>query len=229
MVIKNKNNFKCCLIHSLLNIEKNIYNKKDLLLTNFLSQYDITLLNFIEQCTTFGEIKNYSDIDFLDCQSKIEKKLDLSMRELLKIVNLNNNNYISLNNFLKSFKLLFNDMNIDKNNFKSVLHKNKIIDVIKRSFYIDKKELKDKIYKIIDNSIDNDPIDDFCNSNDYYQKDNFGNSENYFYNASSLKKLENENKKIMTIINDTTTNENKKICFNKNLIIFQNYNNNEDK
>ena len=228
ILIKNKNNFKCCLIHSLLNIEKKIYNKKDLLLTNFLSQYDITLINFIEQCTIFAEIRNYSDIDFSDCCGKLEKKLDLSMRELLKIVNLNNNNYISLNNFLKSFKLLFNDMNIDKNNFKSVLHKNKIIDIIKRSFNIDKKELKDKIYKIIDNSIDNEPIDDFCNSKDYYQKENFGNSGNYFYNASSLKKLENENKKIMTIINDTTTNENKKICFNKNLIIFQNYNNIED-
>ena len=228
ILIKNKDYFECCLIHSLLNIEKKIYNNRDLLLTNFLPQYDNKLFNFIEHCTKFTELKNCPDSDFCDYHFNIDKKLDLSMRELLKIMILDNNNYISLNNFLKNFKLLFNDMKIDKNNFKSLLHKNKIIDIIKRSFNIDKKELKNKIYKIIDNSNDNDYIDDFYNTNEYYQNENFANSGNYFYNPSSLKKLENENKKIMTIINDNANNENKKSCFNKNHIIFKNYNSDED-
>ena len=223
ILIKQKNNFNCCLIHSLKYIEEKLCDtEKDLLILNFLSRYDNKLFHFIHQCTRFKEIEKNPNSDFIDCYYMMEKRIDLSMKELYKIVHLNNNNYISLDNFLKNFKLLFNDMKVDKNNFKTLLNKNKVLNVIKRSFNIDENKLKNKIYNIIDN---NEFIDDLLETNVY---ENFVNSGNCFFN-DSLKNIEKENKKIRTIINDTSNTENKRnsFNFNKNNIIFKNYNSSE--
>ena len=223
ILIKQKNNFNCCLIHSLKNIEEKICDtEKDLLILNFLSRYDNKLFHFIHQITRFKEIEKNPNSDFIDCYYMMEKRIDLSMKELYKIIHLNTNNYISLDNFLKSFKLLFNDMKVDKNNFRALLNKNKVLNVIKRSFNIDKNILKNKIYNIIDN---NEFNDDLLETNVY---ENFANNGNCFFN-DSLKNIEKENKKIMTIINDTSNTENKRnsFNFNKNNIIFKNYNSSE--
>lgn len=211
---KGKSYIKCCLIHSLLYIEENKCNKKnDLLLSSFLYEYDDKFINFIHQCTLFEEIIKFPNIDFINCHPLIEKKLDLSMRELFKIISLTNNNYISLDNFLNNLKLLFNDMKIEKNNFKLLIHENKVIDIIKRCFNIDKRELKSKIYKIIDN---NKNEDDDLNQI-------FANSGNCFFNASSMKKMDNNNiNKIRTINNEHNNTKFNK--YHENLVIFSNYN-----
>ena len=216
---KGKNYIKCCLLHTLLFIEEKKCNKRnDLLLSSFLYEYDDKFINFIHQCTLFEEIKKYPNIEFIKCHPLIEKKLDLSMRELFKIISSNNNNYISLDNFLNNFKLLFKDMKIEKNYFKVLVHENKAIDIIKRCFNIDKRELKSKIYKIIENDSRND-------DEDFIQ--NFANSGNCFFNASSMKKMENNNNnKIRTINNEHNNTKYNK--YNENLVIFSNYNSNEN-
>jgi len=216
---KGKNYIKCCLLHTLLFIEEKKCNKRnDLLLSSFLYEYDDKFINFIHQCTLFEEIKKYPNIEFIKCHPLIEKKLDLSMRELFKIISSNNNNYISLDNFLNNFKLLFKDMKIEKNYFKVLIHENKAIDIIKRCFNIDKRELKSKIYKIIENDSRND-------DEDFIQ--NFANSGNCFFNASSMKKMENNNNnKIRTINNEHNNTKYNK--YNENLVIFSNYNSNEN-
>ena len=216
---KGKNYIKCCLLHTLLFIEEKKCNKRnDLLLSSFLYEYDDKFINFIHQCTLFEEIKKYPNIEFIKCHPLIEKKLDLSMRELFKIISSNNNNYISLDNFLNNFKLLFKDMKIEKNYFKVLVHENKAIDIIKRCFNIDKRELKSKIYKIIENDSRND-------DEDFIQ--NFANSGNCFFNASSMKKMENNNSnKIRTINNEHNNTKYNK--YNENLVIFSNYNSNEN-
>ena len=221
MLIKNKNKniFDCCLIHSLLNIEKNIKNNshEQLLLLDFLKLYDDKLIIFIHSFTRFEEINENLNCDFIDYQNKMEKRIDLSIKELFKIIYLNNNNYISLDNFLKSFKLLFNNMKIDKKNFISLLHENKIIDIIKRNFNIDKKQLKNIFMKIIYNN----EINDYLYISD--KNDNFANSGNYFYNDFSFRQIENNNKKMKTI-NETINNDNKRSNYtNKNNVIFKNY------
>ena len=78
------------------------------------------------------------------------------------------------------------------------------------------------LYNIIDN---NEFNDDLLETNVY---ENFANNGNCFFN-DSLKNIEKENKKIMTIINDTSNTENKRnsFNFNKNNIIFKNYNSSE--
>ena len=120
---------------------------------------------------------------------------------------------IILINFLNNFKLLFNNMKIEKNYFNVLIHENKVIDIIKRCFNIDKRELKIKIYKIIDNNKNED--EDF--------NQNFANSGNCFFNASSMKKMENNNNnKIKTINNEHNNMKYNK--YNKNLVIFSNYN-----
>ena len=104
-------------------------------------------------------------------------------------------------------------MKIEKNYFKVLIHENKVIDIIKRCFNIDKRELKNKIYKIIDNNSNED--EDF--------NKNFANSGNCFFNASSMKKMENNNNnKIKTINNEH--NNMKYDKYNENLVIFSNYN-----
>lgn len=228
LLMKNKDYFQCCLIHSLKNIEEKMnmcdFNK-DLLLSQFLSQYDNKLFNFIHYCTKFEEIDIIPNSGFIDFYYMMEKRISLSSKELFKIINLSNNHYISLDNFLKSFKILFNGMKIDKNNFKTLLHENKVIDVIRRSFNIEKSLLNSKIDYIIDNN-KNGLNDELLGTEPY---ENYINSGNNFFNSSFLKKMEND-KKIKTIINDTINHENKKssLNYNKNLIIFKNYNSNEN-
>ena len=66
ILIKQKNNFNCCLIHSLKYIEeKKCDTENDLLILNFLSRYDNKLFHFIHQCTRFKEIENNPNSDFL--------------------------------------------------------------------------------------------------------------------------------------------------------------------
>lgn len=225
ILMKNKNYFQCCLIHSLKNIEEKFCDSNKVLLSLFLTKYDNKLINFIHYCTQFKEIDKSPNSDFIDLYYMMGKKINISMKELFKIINLSNNHYISLDNFLKSFKLLFNDMKINKNNFKILLYENKVIDVIRRNFNIEKNQLKNKIYYIIDNN--NDLNDELFGTGPY---ENFINSGDNFFNSSFLKNTEKDNKNVKTIINDTINNENKKSCFNynKNNIIFKNYNSNEN-
>ena len=216
--IINRANTKCCLIHSILFIEKEKCNKnKDLLLSNFLSLFDDRLIKFIHQCTKFDNNNNYinyPNIDFMINNTKINNDINISIKELFKIMtSKENNDYISFNNFINTFEILYNDMKLNSTNFKKLLHENKVINVLIRNFNIDKNEFKTKLRKII-NSNDN------IECEEYDENQNFINSGSSFYRKSLRKKLENKNS-----INIDSNNENiKEKIINNNLIIFKNYN-----
>ena len=220
---KNPNIEKqCCLLHSLLKIEENY---KENFLSNFLALYNSNLTNFIHQCTKFdNDINNnfeYPNSDFLDGYKDINNSINISIKELFKIITFtkSNNEYISQNNFFRTFELLYNEMKLTTNNFKKLLHENKVINVLIRSFDIDKNEFKSKFRKIITSSENNIEFEE------YDENKNFVNSGSCFYKSALRKKLENNNKNFneINIENNNINNEN-----NKGIIIFKNYNNSEN-
>ena len=220
---KNPNIEKqCCLLHSLLKIEENY---KENFLSNFLALYNSNLTNFIHQCTKFdNDINNnfeYPNSDFLDGYKDMNNNINISIKELFKIITFtkSNNEYISQNNFFRTFELLYNEMKLTTNNFKKLLHENKVINVLIRSFDIDKNEFKSKFRKIITSSENNIEFEE------YDENKNFVNSGSCFYKSALRKKLENNNKNFneINIENNNINNEN-----NKGIIIFKNYNNSEN-
>ena len=217
------NNKYCCLLHSLLNIENsqkyNIDNN-DLKLSNFLYLYDSNLLNFIHQCTKFNtDISDYPNSDFIDNYEDMDNDINISIKELFKIItHIKLNDYISQNNFFSTFELLYKDIKINSINFKNLLHENKVINILIRSFVIDKSDFKSKFKKII-NTETNSEYDE------YDENKNFVNSGNYFYSSSLKKKLENTGNNNWNELN--LESDNKKDN-NQGIIIFKNYNSNEN-
>ena len=219
---KNNKNIKstkpCCLFHSLLYIEQN--NTKDKMLSNFLSLYNPHLSNFIHQCTKFDthetiDINTLPKSDFLDSNPEHNTNINISIKELFKIIPyITNNAYISENNFFKTFDLLYKEMKLNIINFKKLLHENKVINVLIRSFDIDKSDFKNKFKKIINTSIND------LQSEEYDENKNFVNSGSCFYRSSLRKKLENNGNKNINEINIENVNDNE-----QGIIIFKNYNN----
>ena len=215
---------QCCLLHSLLKIEENY---KENFLSNFLSLYNSNLTNFIHQCTKFDNDKNdtfdYPNSDFLDGYKYMNNNINISIKELFKIISFtkSNNEYISQNNFFRTFELLYNEMKLSTNNFKKLLHENKVINVLIRSIDLDKNEFKSKFRKIITSTENNIEFEE------YDENKNFVNSGSCFYKSALRKKLENNNKNFNEINiennNININNEN-----NQGIIIFKNYNNSEN-
>ena len=227
LINQNKDNSKevikyCCLLHSLLYIEDK--QKEDGALSLFLSLYNPNLSNFIHQCTKFDDkdIIIYPKSDFLDCYQEIHNNINISIKELFKIIPpTKDNDYISQDNFFKTFELLYKEMKINLHNFKKLLHENKVINVLIRSFELDKNEFKMKFKKIINNS-END-----LECEEYDENKNFVNSGNCFYLSSLKKHLENyENKKYSEINLENINNLNNDK--DQGIIIFKNYDNNEN-
>ena len=221
--IINNNQKHCCLLHYLLSIEKNkVYNinNSDLKLSNFLCLYDSNLLNFIHDCTKFNnDLSYFPNSDFIDNYEEIENNVNISIKELFKIISyIKENDYISENNFFKTFELLYKDMKINSINFKNLLHENKVINVLIRSFDIDKSEFKNKFRQIIN-------IENNLEYDEYDENKNFVNSGSCFYRSSLRKKLENTGNKILNELNLENDN---KIENNRGIIIFKNYNSNEN-
>ena len=231
LLIKQKNDQiknthkNCCLLHSLLSIEKsqeyNIDNK-DLKLSNFLFLFDFNLLNFIHECTKYNsninDISEYPNGDFLENYENINSDINISIKELFKIISYTKpNDYISQTNFFRTFEILYKDIKINSIYFKNLLHENKVINVLIRSFDIDKSEFKSKFRKIIntENNLEYD---------EYDENKNFVNSGSCFYRASLRKKLEQINKNF----NELNLENDNKIENNQGIIIFKNYNSNEN-
>ena len=221
--ILNTNPKNCCLFHSLLSIEKNqLYtiNNSDLKLSNFLYLYDSNLLNFIHDCTKYNnDLSYFPNSDFIENYEDTNNNINISIKELFKIISyIKTNDYISQNNFFRTFELLYKDMKINSINFKNLLHENKVINVLIRSFDIDKSEFKNKFRQIIN-------IENNLEYDEYDENKNFVNSGSCFYRSSLRKKLENTGNKILNELNLENDN---KIENNRGIIIFKNYNSNEN-
>ena len=155
ILIHNKNNKdlkKCCLIHTLITIEILFCDKKeDLLLSNFLELYPKTLIQLLHECTDFKG-KNINQTFERLIQSKVKYDSKIQMKELLKLVELPNNNYCKLSDFLRNFEILYKNFNINFYYFNNCLKKKKIISCLSRTFNIKKEELVNFFLKIIYNA-----------------------------------------------------------------------------
>ena len=167
---------KCCLLHSLLFIEDKICNNKnDILISKFLNifDYENKLEIFIHELTLFNS-KNLN-IPKNNFTYNNRSMIDLNSKELFKMIDLSNVNYISLENFLKNFNEKFLEINLknEENNYFGSLKENKILNVIQRYYFIDKDRLKNKMKNII-------------LKNDYYREENVNNyinNKNYNYSS----------------------------------------------
>ena len=149
----------CCFVHLLLNIEKKYFNNtKNLLFFHFLNLYPKCLLSLLHECTNFNNNIPSTSNEFLNLYNT-NKNLNLSMKEVLDITTIPQNNYIKFDTFLSDFEILFKDVKIDPEIFLNKLNSNKVIHILSRNFGIDKEFLKNKIKEKIEqnaNGLDNE-------------------------------------------------------------------------
>ena len=183
-----KNIFKeqCCFVHLLLNIEKTYFNdSKYLLFSNFLNLYPKSLLSLLHECTNFNNNIVSSSNEFLNLYDT-NKNLNLSIKEVLDITTIPENDYIKFDTFLSKFEKLFKGIKTNPEIYLRKLNSNKVIHVLSRSFGLDKEifrnRLKEKIVRNLNelNIEDNNEkynIKDKENENSDYEKEN-GNKYN---------------------------------------------------
>ena len=170
----------CCFAHLLLSIEKQYFNNtKYLLFSNFLNLYPKSLLTLLHECTNFDINIPSSSNEFLNLYDT-NKNLNLSIKEILDITTIPENDFIKLDTFLSDFEILFKDIKINPDIFLRKLNSNKVIHVLSRAFGLDKEHLKNKIRKKIGEeffNIDNNNKNESENIFDIDEKD-FSNEEN---------------------------------------------------
>ena len=145
---------KCCVMHTLINIEEKLCDKKrDLILTNFLQLYPESVTNFIHICTQFKPIDNLDMIykhDFLNMYDA-RNSIDVHFKEILKILSFDskyNPNQIKFEDFLSKFEILYKKLNINKYVFSKVF-KYKILNNLIRAFNLNDKYETNKLLNII--------------------------------------------------------------------------------
>ena len=198
----------CCFVHLLLTIEKKYFNNnKYLLFSNFLNLYPKSLLTLLHECTNFDINIPSSSNEFLNLYDT-NKNLNLSIKEILDITTIPENDFIKLDTFLSDFEILFKDIKINPNIFLKKLNSNKVIHVLSRAFGLDKEQLKNKIREKIGEEffdINNN------NSNKNESENIFDIDEKDFSNEENGNKFNLNNNKLSSLfIGFNPKNKNKK-------------------
>ena len=204
---KNNNlNFtdkKCCLVHLLLDFEKRqLKGSEYLLFSHFLNLYPKSLLSFLHENTNFKNIIPSSSNEFLNLYDT-NKNLNLSIKEVLEITTLPKNEFISFENFLKEFEILFKDRKINNSDYIRKLNSNKVIQVLSRAFGMDKEKIMNNMMnKIEDNDNNNNDSDKnrFKEKNFFEDKNNL-NFDNFSSYIIGNKNTNNNNININNIFN----------------------------
>ena len=162
--LSNNNNYKnilkykkCCLIHTLLNIESILFDdKKYLLLSQFIKLYPECVADFIHICTQFNYSDNKFNIiykhEFLNMYDA-SNHIEIYTKELLKIITFDtifNQNIISYKSFLEKFENIYKKLKINSYIFNKVFRHKKIINNLMRAFNISNNNDLDLLLKIIE-------------------------------------------------------------------------------
>ena len=144
---------KCCFIHTLINIEAKICDKKnDLLISNFIELYPECVTNFIHICTQIKSTENLDAIykhEFLNMYDA-RNRVDVHFKEILKILNFDskfNYNQIKYNDFLSKFEVIYKKIDMNQYVFSKVF-KYKILNNIIRAFNLNDKKEVNKLLNI---------------------------------------------------------------------------------
>jgi hypothetical protein len=144
---------KCCFVHTLINIESKICDKKnDLLISNFIELYPECVMNFIHICTQFKSVGNLDAIykhEFLNMYDA-RNHVDVNFKEILRILNFDSNfnyNQIKYNDFLSKFEIIYKKIDMNQYVFSKVF-KYKILNNIIRAFNLKDKKEVNKLLKI---------------------------------------------------------------------------------
>ena len=201
----------CCFVHLLLTIEKKYFNNsKYLLFSNFLNLYPKSLLTLLHECTNFDINIPSSSNEFLNLYDT-NKNLNLSIKEILDITTIPENDFIKLDTFLSDFEILFKDIKINPNIFLKKLNSNKVIHVLSRAFGLDKEQLKNKIREKIGEEFFDINNNNNNNSNKNESENVFDVDEKDFSNEENGNKFNlNNNKLSSLLIGFNPKNKNKK-------------------
>ena len=144
---------KCCFIHTLINIEEKICDKKsDLLISNFIELYPECVTIFIHICTQIKSTENLDAIykhEFLNMYDA-RNRVDVHFKEILKILNFDskfNYNQIKYNDFLSKFEVIYKKIDMNQYVFSKVF-KYKILNNIIRAFNLNDKKEVNKLLNI---------------------------------------------------------------------------------
>ena len=138
---KIRNEFQCCLFHTLLYIENKYLDKKEFLLKDLLYLYPKEMNKLLCSCLSFNNsdnIKIYNN-NWVDENINFQQRVQISLNEMLNIVQLNSNEntFKSFNEFLNNFEIIYKtiDCNLLRNYKEKLI--NKKIEIILLSKYYD--------------------------------------------------------------------------------------------
>ena len=153
MIFKYK---KCCLVHTIINIESILFNnKKELLLSHFINLYPECVSDFIHICTQFNYNNNLSILyehEFLNMYDA-SNNIEIYIKELFNLINYDSNykyhNVITFEKFLEQFEYLYTKSDINPYVFDKVLRNKKIINNLSRIFNLNKNSGNEILFQII--------------------------------------------------------------------------------
>ena len=172
-IILGKSMKKCCLLHSLIETEKEMFQNdgKNLLLRDFLNFYSKNLEDFLCQTLSFS---NNRSIDIIKKHKWIsscvmKEKVKISNKELLKVVKFaKNEKTLYIYEFMDNFSIVFHNLkkNVEVQNeyLKNVYEKTNIVHFLSLVFEIEDEEFIEKMVtkiKSFNNGEKNNSFDKF--------------------------------------------------------------------
>lgn len=151
ILISSKRHIKCCLLHTILDIENS--NSIDTLrLSDLLSLYSQSFKDFLCECLSF----THRDVDSIISHkwffsNSNQDKVKITMRELLKIVKITNDDVNqNISSFIDTFEIVYHNMKLGdslyKDYFKKITERSNIVHFLSLCFEIEDEELLEKIY-----------------------------------------------------------------------------------
>lgn len=153
-IILGKSMKKCCLLHSLIETEKDIFqnNDKNLLISDFLNFYSKNFEDFLCQTLSFN---NKRSIDIIKKHKWIsscvmKEKVKISNKELLKVVKFskgekNQDIYEFMDNFSIVFHNLYRNLDFQNDYLKNVYEKKNIVHFLSLIYEIEDEEFIEKM------------------------------------------------------------------------------------
>ena len=219
---------KCCLFHTLIEIEDENFNNKFFLLKDLIKIYPFEFEEFLCDCLNFNENKMNINNNWLNLYN-LKQKINLNLKEILKIVqnDKNLNKFKNIDDLVNNFEIIYKnlDLNCDyKEYFKKFCLNKKVYYSISKAYDVEVEEFMSKIKNIVYNNNNNNNIDNNNKNNSNINSSNNSSDNNSYNNNNNNYSYENKNKIYKKVIANSMENKKRLHYLNKKFFIKKNIN-----
>jgi len=221
---------KCCLFHTLIEIENKNFNNKYFKLKDLIKIYPFEFEEFLCNCLNFNNNNMNINNNWLNLYN-LKHKINLNFKEILKIVqnDKNFNKFKNIDDFVNNFEIIYKnlDLNCDyKEYFKNFCSNKNVYYMISKTYDVEVEEFMSKIKNVVYNN-NNNNNNNFCNKKNYsnVNSSNSSSDNNSYNNNNNNNSYENKNKIYKKVIANSMENKKRLHYLNKKFFIKKNMNN----